>query len=76
MVSLRDVSIYQDVNTVLSSVNFDIDKGEFVYHPAPNLPDIAVELSDGRTVHLFELMRAVIDRWKEFLAGEGIPLSD
>lgn len=31
VVSLRDVAIYQDVNTVLSSVNFDIDKGEFVY---------------------------------------------
>jgi cell division transport system ATP-binding protein len=25
------VAIYQDVNTVLSSVNFDIEKGEFVY---------------------------------------------
>lgn len=31
VVSLRDVAIYQDVNTILSSVNFDIDKGEFVY---------------------------------------------
>ena len=31
VVSLRDVAIYQDVNTVLSNVNFDIDKGEFVY---------------------------------------------
>jgi cell division transport system ATP-binding protein len=31
VVSLRDVAIYQDVNTVLSSVNFDIEKGEFVY---------------------------------------------
>ena len=31
VVSLRDVAIYQDSNTILSSVNFDIDKGEFVY---------------------------------------------
>lgn len=28
---LRDVAIYQDNNTILSNVNFDIDKGEFVY---------------------------------------------
>ncbi len=31
VVSLREVAIYQDVNTVLSNVNFDIEKGEFVY---------------------------------------------
>ncbi|MBC5992156.1 cell division ATP-binding protein FtsE [Pontibacter cellulosilyticus] len=31
VVSLREVSIYQDVNTILSNVNFDIEKGEFVY---------------------------------------------
>lgn len=31
VVSLRDVAIYQDVNTILSNVSFDIDKGEFVY---------------------------------------------
>ncbi|MFD2247646.1 cell division ATP-binding protein FtsE [Pontibacter ruber] len=31
VVSLRDVAIYQDMNTILSNVNFDIDKGEFVY---------------------------------------------
>lgn len=31
VVSLRDVAVYQDVNTILSNVNFDIDKGEFVY---------------------------------------------
>ncbi|MCJ8166362.1 ATP-binding cassette domain-containing protein [Pontibacter sp. E15-1] len=31
VVSLRDVAIYQDVNTILSNVNFDISKGEFVY---------------------------------------------
>lgn len=31
VVSLRDVAVYQDVNTVLSNVNFDIEKGEFVY---------------------------------------------
>ncbi|WP_242927156.1 cell division ATP-binding protein FtsE [Pontibacter vulgaris] len=31
VVSLRDVAIYQDSNTILSNVNFDIDKGEFVY---------------------------------------------
>ncbi|QCR23003.1 cell division ATP-binding protein FtsE [Pontibacter sp. SGAir0037] len=31
VVSLRDVVIYQDVNTILSNVNFDIEKGEFVY---------------------------------------------
>lgn len=31
VVSLRDVTIYQDVNTVLSNVNFDVEKGEFVY---------------------------------------------
>lgn len=31
VVSLREVAIYQDVNTILSNVNFDIDKGEFVY---------------------------------------------
>ena len=31
VVSLRDVAVYQDVNTVLSGVNFDIEKGEFVY---------------------------------------------
>ncbi|WP_347156597.1 cell division ATP-binding protein FtsE [Pontibacter chitinilyticus] len=31
VVSLRDVAIYQDVNTILSNVNFDIEKGEFVY---------------------------------------------
>ena len=31
VVSLKDVSIHQDVQTVLQSVNFDIDKGEFVY---------------------------------------------
>jgi len=31
VVSLKDVSIYQDVHTVLSQVNFEIDKSEFVY---------------------------------------------
>ncbi|WP_242918136.1 cell division ATP-binding protein FtsE [Pontibacter liquoris] len=31
VVSLRDVAIYQDVNTILSNVSFDIEKGEFVY---------------------------------------------
>jgi cell division transport system ATP-binding protein len=31
VVSLKDVTIYQDVNTVLSQVNFDIEKGEFVF---------------------------------------------
>ncbi|WP_299824474.1 ATP-binding cassette domain-containing protein [uncultured Pontibacter sp.] len=31
VVSLREVAIYQDVNTILSNVNFDIEKGEFVY---------------------------------------------
>ncbi len=31
VVTLRDVAIYQDVNTILSNVNFDIAKGEFVY---------------------------------------------
>jgi cell division transport system ATP-binding protein len=31
VVSLKDVTIYQDVNTVLSQVNFEIEKGEFVY---------------------------------------------
>lgn len=31
IVSLRDVVIYQDNNSVLSDVNFDIEKGEFVY---------------------------------------------
>jgi len=31
VVSLRDVAVYQDVNTILSNVNFDIDKGEFIY---------------------------------------------
>jgi cell division transport system ATP-binding protein len=31
VVSLKDVTIYQDVHTVLSQVNFDIEKGEFVY---------------------------------------------
>lgn len=28
---MRDVTIYQDVQTVLSNVNFDVEKGEFVY---------------------------------------------
>ena len=28
---LRDVAVYQDSNTILSNVNFDIEKGEFVY---------------------------------------------
>ena len=31
VVSLRNVAVYQDVNTILSNVNFDIEKGEFVY---------------------------------------------
>jgi len=31
VVSLKDVSIYQDVQTVLNQVNFEIDKSEFVY---------------------------------------------
>ncbi|MDB5261740.1 MAG: phosphonate transporter ATP-binding protein [Adhaeribacter sp.] len=31
VVTLRDVFIYQDVNTVLSQVSFEIEKGEFVY---------------------------------------------
>lgn len=31
VVSLRDVAVYQDSNTILSNVNFDIEKGEFVY---------------------------------------------
>jgi len=31
VVSLKDVSIYQDVQTILSGVNFEIDKSEFVY---------------------------------------------
>lgn len=31
VVSLRDVAVYQDVNTILSNVSFDVDKGEFVY---------------------------------------------
>ncbi len=31
VVSVRDVSIFQDHHTVLSNVNFDIEKGEFVF---------------------------------------------
>lgn len=31
VVTLRDVIIYQDVHTVLNQVNFEIEKGEFVY---------------------------------------------
>ncbi|MFN9330121.1 MAG: cell division ATP-binding protein FtsE [Cyclobacteriaceae bacterium] len=31
VVRVRDVSIFQDSNTVLNSVAFDIEKGEFVY---------------------------------------------
>ncbi|WP_187263660.1 cell division ATP-binding protein FtsE [Pontibacter beigongshangensis] len=31
VVSLREVAVYQDVNTILSNVSFDIEKGEFVY---------------------------------------------
>lgn len=31
VVSLRDVAVYQDSNTILSGVSFDIEKGEFVY---------------------------------------------
>jgi len=31
VVSLRDVTIYQDVSTILSNVSFDVEKGEFVY---------------------------------------------
>lgn len=31
VVSLRDVAVFQDVNTILSNVSFDIEKGEFVY---------------------------------------------
>lgn len=31
IVSLRDVAVYQDSNTILSGVSFDIEKGEFVY---------------------------------------------
>ncbi|WP_276496169.1 cell division ATP-binding protein FtsE [Pontibacter litorisediminis] len=31
VVSLRDVTIFQDVSTILSNVNFDVEKGEFVY---------------------------------------------
>jgi cell division transport system ATP-binding protein len=31
VVSLKDVSIHQDVQTILQGVTFDIDKGEFVY---------------------------------------------
>ena len=31
VVSLRDVAVYQDSNTILSNVSFDIEKGEFVY---------------------------------------------
>lgn len=31
VVSLKDVAIHQDVQTVLSNITFDIEKGEFVY---------------------------------------------
>ncbi|WP_162052365.1 cell division ATP-binding protein FtsE [Pontibacter pamirensis] len=31
VVSLRDVAVFQDVNTILSNVSFDVEKGEFVY---------------------------------------------
>lgn len=31
VVSLKEVTIFQDVHTVLSQVSFDIEKGEFVY---------------------------------------------
>lgn len=31
VVSLKDVTIFQDVHTVLSQVSFEIEKGEFVY---------------------------------------------
>lgn len=31
VVSLKDVTIFQETNAVVSGVNFDIDKGEFVY---------------------------------------------
>ncbi|WP_114781506.1 cell division ATP-binding protein FtsE [Botryobacter ruber] len=31
VVSLRDVAVYQDSNTILSNVSFDVEKGEFVY---------------------------------------------
>jgi cell division transport system ATP-binding protein len=31
VVSVKDTSIFQDQNTILSNINFDIQKGEFVY---------------------------------------------
>src|SRR5690606_22580142 len=31
VVYVRNTNIYQDVNRVLSNINFSIDKGEFVY---------------------------------------------
>lgn len=31
VVSVKDTSIFQDQNTILNSINFDIQKGEFVY---------------------------------------------
>ena len=31
VVSVKDTSIFQDQNTILNNINFDIQKGEFVY---------------------------------------------
>ena len=31
VVTVKDTTIYQDSNTVLADVNFEIQKGEFVY---------------------------------------------
>jgi cell division transport system ATP-binding protein len=31
VVTVKDVSVFQDLNTILNDINFDIQKGEFVY---------------------------------------------
>lgn len=31
VVSVKEVSVFQDLNTILNDINFDIQKGEFVY---------------------------------------------
>ena len=31
IVSIKDATIFQETNAIVSGVNFDIDKGEFVY---------------------------------------------
>ncbi|MDO9191521.1 MAG: hypothetical protein Q7U12_01330 [Undibacterium sp.] len=66
--------------SVLSSTSgiihvFTNAEGEYQLEDEPDAPDFSVELSDERTLGLYEFMDIISKYWRAFLIDHGIPLT-